>query len=303
MKKRLFALISISLIIILALAFASCSSSGDFNAGAEMMPPESNGDVNLGVDFDGTLENGNDETQRKIIKTADVYAETKNFDQAIKKVEELCTECGGYIQTSSNRGVSLGNEDGARYASYTLRIPSESFDTFNTELGNTLNITSSSSNVDEITSQYYDIQSRIEVLELQKESLQKLYDSYTDYNDVDSLFALQDKLFAVIEEIEAYKTQLRLYDEKVAYSTVNLYINEVIEYSQDETTPSFIEIMTEALASGWEVFVWIITAICAVILFLLPWIVLFGAATIVIAVILVIVLLIVRKVRMKRHNE
>ena len=242
---------------ICVLALASCSAGGNTamkESQADRYYPEESGDLEL--DLNGsTVGKDESEIDRKIIKTATVSAETKDFDNALKQIEELCEALGGYVESSSTRGVSLTNGSNRRYAEYTLRIPAEEFDSFNSSVGGILNIVSSSSNADEITSKYYDIQSRIEVLELQRESLQKMYDNYTDYKDINNLIYLQDKLFSVIEEIEAYKTQLRLYDSKVAYSTVKLSVNEVVVYTEAPAEETFTDKLSEAFSGGWEAFI------------------------------------------------
>ena len=256
MKRNLTILICLSLAFICVLTLASCEASNDLgmkDSIAEEYAPGYGEDIKL--DLNGSaIENEASETDRKIIKTAYVTAETKEFEDSLKLIEALCADLGGYIQSSSTRGVSLNNGSNRRSADYTLRIPAESFDGFNESLGGMLNIVSSSSNADEVTSHYYDIQSRIEVLELQKASLQKMYDNYTDYKDVNSLISLQEKLFAVIEEIESYKTQLKVYDSKIAYSTVHLSVNEVVIYTENQDEKTFGDKLADAFMGGWNVF-------------------------------------------------
>ena len=257
MKRNILTiLLCLSLALIYVLTLASCEASNDLgmkDSIAEEYAPGYGEDIKL--DLNGSaIENEASETDRKIIKTAYVTAETKEFEDSLKLIEALCADLGGYIQSSSTRGVSLNNGSNRRSADYTLRIPAESFDGFNESLGGMLNIVSSSSNADEVTSHYYDIQSRIEVLELQKASLQKMYDNYTDYKDVNSLISLQEKLFAVIEEIESYKTQLKVYDSKIAYSTVHLSVNEVVIYTENQDEKTFGDKLADAFMGGWNVF-------------------------------------------------
>lgn len=257
MKRNILTiLLCLSLALVCAFTLASCEASNDFgmkDSIAEEYAPGYGEDIKL--DLNGSaIENEASETDRKIIKTAYVTAETKEFEDSLKLIEALCADLDGYIQSSSTRGVSLNNGSNRRSADYTLRIPAESFDGFNESLGGMLNIVSSSSNADEVTSHYYDIQSRIEVLELQKASLQKMYDNYTDYKDVNSLISLQEKLFAVIEEIESYKTQLKVYDSKIAYSTVHLSVNEVVIYTENQDEKTFGDKLADAFMGGWNVF-------------------------------------------------
>ena len=260
MKKNTVRLIIVSLALLISLLFVACGAASDnsMEGGKLDAAPPSDSGSGIDLELNGSISNpeageSDVEYQRKIIKNASIRSETKDFDNAIKLLEELCANSGGYIESSNLYGKSAGYEDGFRNANYVLRIPADKFDDFNTSIGNVLNVTSSSSNAEEVTAKYYDIQSRIEVLELQKESLQKMYDNYTDYKDIYTLLELQDKLFSVIEEIESYKTQLRVYDSKVSYSTVTLYVSEVIDYTEVEE-PTFIEKLGKAFTGGLDVF-------------------------------------------------
>lgn len=276
MKKRILtAFLCTLLSIALILVFASCNAKGESMNSDMDKAPEAGEDIKLELDG-STVDKGDGEYERKIIKTAHVNAETKHFENAIEFVDELCRESGAYIESSSIRGVGYNVDKHGRSASYTIRVPAENFDKLNEGFSSILNIVSSSSNAEEITSKYYDIKSRIEVLELQKESLQKMYDNYTDYSDVNSLISLQDKLFAVIEEIEAYKTQLKLYDDKVAYSTVNLTINEVVDYTENKANDTFWQRLGNSFSDGWEVFLEIMTGIVTVMAFILPELIVAG---------------------------
>lgn len=270
--------------LMLVLAFASCDSKGGDNYAGESAPSIKD-DSYLDVDLGSGLENDS-EYERKIIKTANISAQATDFDEAITMIEQLCTDLGGYIESSSVSGKSLTSKGTYRYANYTLRIPAQSFDGFSEGIGGIVNVTSSSSSSDEVTSTYYDIKSRIEVLEMQKESLQKLYDEYTEYGNIDYLLELQDKLYEVISEIESYETQIRLYDSKVAYSTVYLNISEVKEYTEEDEE-TFGEALFGALTGGWDFFLTICQGILIVFVACLPFTVFCGVVSAVIVIICV----------------
>jgi hypothetical protein len=284
--------------------FASCAA-GKAEADDYYYVENSMPSVEKGEGFDNVAGSGslpslmNGEYERKIIKTANVSAETKEFDEAIAYIESLCTSKGGYIESSSVRGSSINSRYNYRYANYTIRIPAENLDSFTSELGNTLNIVNSSSNANEVTSAYYDIKSRIEVLELQKASLQEMYDNYTDYKDIDSLLNLQDKLFDVIAEIEAYQTQIKLYDDQVAYSTMHLNISEVVDYTENPEEDTFFTRLGKAFVGGWETFVDIVSGLSVGIAYILP--------ELVIAAVVVTLILVLtrnkRKAKKEKKNE
>ena len=66
----------------------------------------------------------------KLILSADLTLETQSFDRAGADIEALAAGAGGYIEASSVSG-----ELGGRYASYTLRVPQEKFETCFAQLG------------------------------------------------------------------------------------------------------------------------------------------------------------------------
>ncbi len=292
MKNNLRKIVIFALSICLLLAvFVSCAASGETDEAYRDYMSENKSesfDSTQGgaiPPLDGSVLPSGEAYERKIIKTARVNAETKDFEGAIACVETLCTSVNGYIESSSVSGTSYGGERGYRYANYTLRIPAERLDEFSNGLGNLLNVISSSSNANEVTASYYDIKSRIEVLEMQKESLQEMYDKYTDYGDINYLMQLQDKLFEVIAEIEAYQTQLNLYDSQVAYSTVVLNISEVVDYTDTEEKGFFAR-LGDAFKGGFQVFGKILNGLLIVFAYIFPELLLSG---VILAVILLCV--------------
>lgn len=298
MKKSILRIFVLTLAAIMTLALlASCGARKE--AANDYYVENSMPSVEKGEGFDnssasGSLPSLDGEYERKIIKTANVSAETKEFDNAIAYLEALCNAKGAYIESSSVRGNSINSKHNYRYANYTIRIPAEKLDAFTSELGGTLNIVSSSSNASEVTSTYYDIKSRIEVLELQKASLQEMYDNFTDYKDINSLLSLQDKLFDVIAEIEAYQTQIKLYDDQVAYSTLYLYVNEVVDYTENTENDSFFKKLGDALVGGWNVFLDILSGISIALAYIIPELVIGG-------IILALILFLTRKKRQARR--
>ena len=301
MKKNVLKIFVLSLIVILTLSLlASCAGAAKESVSNDYYVSESA--PSKGDGFDSSSATGsipsmmNGQYERKIIKTANVSAETKEFDSSIAYLESLCQSMGGYIESSSVRGRSINSKYNYRYANYTIRIPAEKLDSFTSELGGTLNIVNSSSNASEVTSIYYDIKSRIEVLELQKSSLQEMYDNYTDYKDINALLNLQDKLFDVIAEIEAYQTQIKLYDDQVAYSTLQLYINEVVDYTEDADEETFLKRLGDAFVGGWKTFVEIVSGISVGIAYILPELVIS-------AIVITLILVLTRKKRQEKRAK
>ena len=296
MKK--IKILSLCLILIAAIVFSlsSCNAkeSDNFYAGGVTAAPEKPGDPgSIDANIGSSIKDPS-EYERKIIRTVNISTQTLKFDESVALVEELCQTLGGYIESSSVSGNGINSRVSSRYANYTIRIPAENLDGFNDGVGEILKITSSSSNSDEVTNTYYDIKSRIEVLEMEKEALTKLYEQYTDYGNIGYLIEIQDKLYNVIAEIEAYETQIRLYDSKIAYSTVYLSIREVEEYVEVKET--FGEKILGALEGGWDAFAKVCSFIAIAFVACLPFIITGG-------VIAIGIVVLVKSIKKKNRNK
>lgn len=191
---------------------------------------------------------------RKIVRTLRITAETKAFDDAIAVIEQTALSLGGYIEASSRSGGSLRDSGSviARRASYTLRIPADRLEDFRASMGGAVNITDESSNVDDITDQYYDVEARLSSLKLQEERLLAML---AEAKELEYMITLERRLADVRYEIETYTGTIRRYDNRVAYSTVNLTLSEVLEYTPVTPAPkTFGERIGVAFRDSWTDF-------------------------------------------------
>ena len=183
----------ISLLIVLAVLFASCGSAngmkGDAyydNSGSQIeydMPSEaeksddyySKLEISSGEAVDPELsENGENPLEgRKIIKTVNVVSETKELDSVLARIESEVSALGGYIQSSNVYGKSY-EKYSDRHANYTLRIPAEKLDGFMNSMSGLVNITSKTEKVDDITDSYADAEARLTTLKTEETRLLEL---------------------------------------------------------------------------------------------------------------------------------
>ena len=219
---------------------------------AAMSKPSAAGSA-LGATADSAEMPNTSEFAAKIIKTVSMNTETKEYDNAISELDRLITENGGFVESSSTNGQSLDyNGVYRRSAKYTIRIPAEKLNDFLSASQQLLNVTYSHSTSENITAEYYDIQSRLEVLRTERDALNGMLEKATD---VDSMLSIRDRLYNVIEEIESYETRLRVYDSLVSYSTVHMTVDEVVEYTKVQVEePTWGERLVEAFKESWENF-------------------------------------------------
>ena len=227
--------------------------------------------------------------ERKIVYTSSMSIETKKFDEDIKAIRKLVQANGGYYESSS---VSGNAEYGGRYASYSARIPANKYQGFMDSLGGIGSVTSCDENVDDITSQYVDVQARLKSL---RTKLARLEELEAQAETVEDLLAIEDRINDVQYDLENYTAQLRLYDDKVDYCTVTINVNEVVTYSEVKKDTAWNR-FAEAFEDSFDSFVAFLQGLVVALIYILPY-------AIIAAVILIIVLLITKKKRTARKRK
>ncbi len=176
------------------------------------------------------------QTGRKLIRTVSMDVETKDFDGLFSAISAKITELGGYMESSdvSGRRLDWNGDPIARRAFITARIPSAKLDSFVTYVEDDGNVTNKMENVEDVTLRYTDVESKKKTLELEQE---RIWDLLEKAESIDSVIALEERLSEIRYELEKMESQLRVYDNQVDYSTVNLSVYEVINSSLTPTEP------------------------------------------------------------------
>lgn len=188
-----------------------------------------------------TSENGIEaaaETGRKLIRTVYLSMQTKEFDAVLDGLSSRVREMGGYIENSSVSGSSYYYE-GTRNAYFTVRVPSDRLDEFVDVVSGLGNVTQKNESVEDVTLQYVDTESRKKALETEQERLLELLEQAESMED---LLAIESKLSEVRYELENYGSQLRLLDNQIDYSTVNVDIAEVERITEVKNRTFFEEV-------------------------------------------------------------
>ena len=196
----------------------------------EPSPEESGGGLSAGV---------------KIIYTADVDLETKEFDQASQALDEAVKELGGWFESRS-----LDQGGSYRRLSCTIRVPAEQFEPLLERAGEAAHMVSRDAYSEDVSEAYYDSEARLTTQRTKLERLQTLLAQAATMEDI---IALESALSETELQIEYLTGSLRRYDSLVGYSTVNLQLREVYRLSTDEETPmTFGERLGSAFSTGLQ---------------------------------------------------
>lgn len=292
MKKKLLALM-LALVMVMSL-FAGCGAVAKDEAMSNgAMAPQENmtaGDAEAGMEMDmdgalseSTLEQPELPDDRKFITTVYMDAETEDLDAMLSSLNAHIAQLGGYIEAQELYNGSAYASRRYRRAYMTIRIPAENLNQFTQQVAEEVNVVNSNTALEDVTLSYVAIESRIAALETEQARLMELLEKADNMSD---LLQIESRLTEVTAELEQVSSQLRVMANKVNYSTVNLNLQEVTEYTEVVEPETFWQRVTKGFSDNLKDLWDGIVEFAVFLLTGIPYFVLIGAA--VVAVVFII---------------
>jgi len=164
----------------------------------------------------GTAQENQSETanltdnERKLVKRASVRIRVDNLETADTLVVNLLNEYNAY-------SASTSVDEKSNY--YSLRVPSTKYDLFLAEMNNIGRLIYRSESTEDVTLQYYDLESRLE----SKRELLRTYQSYLRRAaNIEEILSVEARIADLQQEIDNTGTRLRNLGNRVDYSTIEL---------------------------------------------------------------------------------
>jgi hypothetical protein len=192
----------------------------------------------------GRVSSAVEKEPQKIIKTADISFEVKNYKETRTSVMSLTKSLGGYIgnENQINNNYQIEN-------SMTIRVKSENFDKLiDGILAQSVKIDNKTINAEDVTSEFVDAEAR---LKSKKEAEEQFAQILKKANTINDILAVQEQLRAIREEIESYQGKLKYLNDKVNYCTVNIKFYERADYIPTPETGFFYRV-SKAFVTGWQ---------------------------------------------------
>ena len=187
-------------------------------------------------------------TESKVIKSAnyrfrvnDVVASTRNIELVIQKFHGFVADMN---QTSHSDEISN---------TMVIRVPSKDFENLLEALGKESTYTDFKRIIaQDVTEEFVDIQSRLR-------TKKEVRDRYIDIlknkaKTVEDVLKAEEQIRILQEEIEAKEGRLKYLQSRVAMSTVNLEIYQLLPYKESPGTykKPYIVKAQQAFINGWE---------------------------------------------------
>ena len=227
-------------------------------------------------------------TQQKLVYTSRLTVDTTEFDAYADAVRQKVSELGGYIEQSE---VSGDAENGGRSLYMTIRVPAEKRNELTDTAKSNAKVRSQSESVEDVTLEYVDVQSHIEALQTEQQTLLGLLEKA---ESIDTTLAIQNQLTEVRYQLESYSSRLKVMQNQVDYSTLELSAYEVTRVTATEKDTFLTRLKDRfmgsltALGNGCE----------NVVLFILGGLPILAVC----GVLLAVIVLLVRRVRKNRKT-
>lgn len=200
-----------------------------------------------------TGENNIKLVEEKLVYTCNLEIETKNYSEDKANLEKLIKEFGGVVQSSYeyDNDYSWYMEDhekthGTKSLESEVRIPQSKFQDFVSTVGAVGKVIKNQQSVDNISQTYYDTEQSIEQLKIQEQRLLQMMEQATT---IDEMITVESRLTQVQSQLSKLQTQLVYMDMDVAYSYVNIELEEVFEYTSEPQQQKgfFVRLVDEAV--------------------------------------------------------
>ncbi len=228
--------------------------------------------------------------EEKLSYTAFINMESTEFDESLTAIDKLILENGAFVENSSISGDTRYDDDGElinsgnRYAFYSIRVPQANFNNFLSGANSAGLVVQNEKSVINFTTEYYDVQSRLNSYKVQEERLLSMMEQADNLAD---LLTIESHLTEVRYNIENLTTRINRIDSQVDYSTVNISLQEVRKYTPVEEVGYFSRVFV-AIEDSLASFIYALSDFSIWLIYAFPFLLL-----------LAIVLLIIRKILKK----
>jgi hypothetical protein len=190
---------------------------------------------------------------RMVIKTANINLEVEKgeFEDVLFAISNLAEQNGGFVSNTYSNSDSEGN---LTSGGITIRIPHNKYSSAIEKVKDMGVVKSISASGLDVTQEYTDFESRLRNYEAQRDILLGLMEQSKKVSDS---IEVQRELSNVQGEIEIIKGKMRILDDLVAFSTIEVYLYEP-EPIKTTSDWGFVDALKRGLRGAVTVFNYII---------------------------------------------
>ncbi len=191
----------------------------------------------------------NEDWDKKIIKTARVTLELKDYKPFNAAMHDKLKKYGAYIA-----GEQQTESDARIENALTIKVPVAQFeDLMNSIGGDGIKVLEKNISTEDVTGEMVDTKARIEAKKEVRDKYMELLKSAKSMKDI---LAVQEEINGIQEDLEAASGRVIFLSHNAVYSTINLTYYQYLNGSTADTLePSFFTKTGEAFAAGGAVII------------------------------------------------
>ena len=216
-----------------------------------------------GAIYNVSPQPGNSSFGLKIIKNANLnmYVDKGKFLETYNRISSMVETYGGSVINSN-----YSKENDIFSGFIEVIVPKEKFDSVINKLGELGNVTNLEISSSDVTQEYVDLNSRLKVLEAQKELLTSWL---KQAKTIDELLKIRSEIEQVESEIEQIKGRLNYIALNTDYSKIDIYLKEGAPEKTSHGT--IFGKIKDYLMAPVNAFIYSIVGLLVIVTFLLPW--------------------------------
>ena len=185
-------------------------------------------------------------SDRKLIKKGSIKFETADLKKTKSHITKTVEVLGGYIAKDK-----IFDQKNRIIHRLEIRVPADKFDKLLDKISkNAKNIDKKEIQVNDVTEEYVDIESRIKT---KKEIVDRYKQLLRQAKTVDEILKIEKEIGKLREEIESIEGRLKYLQDRIAFSTLR------VEYYQMQESPfRFGSKFVNALTKGWDILLTVI---------------------------------------------
>lgn len=167
-----------------------------------------------------------DTREMKIIKSGNLYVQTKDYDSFLNSITVKIDSLGGFIENNTTEVYQVYENEKLMHGRLKIRVPQESFYETVNYLEETTDIRRKNINEQDVTKEYYEKDNKVKNLEVQEQHLRDLFEKATT---VEEMLQIENELRRIRTEIDALNISLADINDRASMSTIDLEVEEVKE--------------------------------------------------------------------------
>ena len=214
-------------------------------------------DTSTAISLQGNFQGQNPDWNKKIIKTAFLKLEVKDFKVYGDILPKVVKQYGGYIANEEQNQSSEKKE-----STISIKVPVEQFESLMNHLPNDAEkIIQKKIATEDVTGEVVDSKSRLHA----KEKMRLKYLEFLKQaKNMEDVLKVQSEINDIQEELESASGRINYLAHQSAYSTINLtFYQPLAGYNPSNDNPGFITRTLEAFKNGFnfigELFIGIIS--------------------------------------------